>query len=64
MREGDMAKNVRILPTAMEKQSVYLVVSSKVDPGVDAKISAAYATLRKRGEIDAIFKRYGLSALP
>lgn len=64
MREGAMAEKVRILPTAMEKQSVYLVVSSKVDPSVDAKISAAFATLRKRGEIDAIFKRYGLSPLP
>jgi polar amino acid transport system substrate-binding protein len=61
MRESAMAGKVRVLPTAMEKQSVYLVVSSKVDPSVDAMISEAYATLRKRGDIDAIFKRYGLS---
>jgi glutamate/aspartate transport system substrate-binding protein len=60
MRDPAIAGKIRILPTAFEQQALYLVVSAKAKPSLDSKISAAFMTLRKRGELDVIFKRYGL----
>lgn len=61
LREPEFAKKVRLLPTRYETQQMYIVVSKKLDVQVDAKISAAFATLRKSGELETIFKKYGLT---
>lgn len=62
VRDPQVAGKIRILPTKFESQEMYVVVSKKLDVTVDAKISAAYASLRKSGELEAIFKKYGLTA--
>ena len=55
------AQKIRVLPTALEPQPMYLVVSRKVDPAVDAQIVAAFKVLRNSGELSAIINKYGLT---
>ena len=60
LRNPQVASKIRVLPTAFEPQPVFLVVSRKIDPAVDAKITSAYKVLRKNGELAAIFAKYGM----
>lgn len=54
-------QKVRVLPTSLEDQPMYLVVSRKVAPAVDAQLAAAFKVLRNSGELSAIVKRHGLT---
>ena len=62
LKTSPWAQKIRVLPTTFERQPLYLVVSRKVDPAVDARIVAAFKVLEKNGELNAIFGKYGLTA--
>lgn len=64
LRDPMFDQKIRVLPHAFEPQPMYLAVSKKVDPAVDARIVAAFKVLRTRGELAEIFKKYGMSPDP
>lgn len=59
-KEEPARGKIRILPTAYESHATYIVVSQKLDPRVDRRIHAAMTELRKTGELQRIFKKYGV----
>ena len=61
VRDPMFTKKVRVLATAFEPQSMYLVVSRKINREVDAHIVAAFTELRTSGELATIFKNYGMT---
>ncbi|QDL52953.1 substrate-binding periplasmic protein [Rhodoferax aquaticus] len=61
MRDPMVSEKLRVLPTSLEPQPLFIVVSKKLDPGVDARITAAFKVLKANGELSAIFKKYGIA---